>query len=131
MKNPITIDDITNGLVTFQKVKQLYNRVHRISEEGSEQSVLPDRLSLMREIITTISNFMPQTRSGSFSSAFEQGIRFSSAYRELKRHVGSMNRNSPAEEDIFRFLKFLMPVLDMRQRVYMDKVVSIIDILKS
>jgi hypothetical protein len=131
MKNPITIDDITNGLVTFQKVKQLYNKDHRISEEGSEQSVLPDRLSLMREIITTISNFMPQTRSGSFSSAFEQGIRFSSAYRELKRHVGSMNRNYPAEEDIFRFLKLLMPVLDMRQRVYMDKVVSIIDILKS
>ena len=131
MKNSISIEDITNGLLTIQKVKQLYSSGQRNGGDGSEQTVLPDRLSLMREILTAISRFVPQTRDGTFSTAFEQGIRFSSAYRELKRHVGSMNRNSPAEEDIFRFLKLLMPVLDMRQRVYMDKVVSIIDILKS
>jgi hypothetical protein len=42
-----------------------------------------------------------------------------------------MNRSSPAQEDVFRLLKLLMPVLDMRQRVYMDKAVNIIDILRS
>jgi hypothetical protein len=132
MKNSVSIDDITNGLLTIQKVKQLYSKDHRAFEDGSGQSVLPDRLSLMREIITSISRFMPQqTRGGTFSSAFEQGIRFSNAYRELKRHVGSMNRNSPADEDVFRFLKLMAPVLDMRQRVFMDKVVNIIDILRS
>jgi hypothetical protein len=131
MKNSIGIDDIANGLLTIQKVKQLYSGGHRNPEDGTDHYVLPDRLSLMREIITTISKFVPQTRNGTFSSAFEQGIRFSSAYRELKRHVGSMNRSSPAQEDVFRLLKLLMPVLDMRQRVYMDKAVNIIDILRS
>jgi hypothetical protein len=131
MKSSIGIDDITNGLLTIQKVKQLYSGDHRNSEDGPEHSVLPDRLSLMQEIMTTVSKFVPQTRNGTFSSAFEQGIRFSSAYRELKHHVGSMSRSSPAQEDVFRFLKLLTPVLDMRQRVYMDKAVNILDILRS
>ncbi|GEM_PF-656903 len=131
MKNSISIDDITNGLLTIQKVKQLYSRDHRNSEDGSDQYVQPDRLTLMREILTTISRFVPQTRNGTFSSAFEQGMRFSNAYRELKRHVGSMNRSSPGQEEVLRFLKLLKPVLDMRQQVYMDKAVNIIEILRS
>lgn len=131
MKNSISLEDITNGLLTIRKVKQLYSNSQRNADDGPEQTVLPDRLSLMREILTTISRFIPQTRDGTFSAAFEQGIRFSSAYRELKRHVGSMHRNRPEHEDVLKFLKLLTPVLDMRQKVYVDKAVNIIDILRS
>ncbi len=131
MENSLSIDNITNGLLTIQKVKQLYSKDHRTLEDSSKQHVHLDRLSLMRDILTTITDFIPQTRSGTFSSAFEQGIRFSSAYRDLKHHVGSMNRSSPEQEDVFRTLKLMIPVLDMRQKVYMDKVVRIIDILRS
>jgi hypothetical protein len=131
MENSLNIEKLTNGLVTLQQVKQLYKKDKRSSDDGSDRYIQPDRLSLMRDILTTITDFVPQTRSNTFSNAFEQGIRFSSAYRELKRHVGSMNRNAPAQEDMFRTLKLFLPVLDMRQKVYMDKVVKIIDILMS
>ena len=131
MKNSISLEDITNGLLTIQKVKQLYSNSQRNADDGPEQTVLPDRLSLMREILTTISRFIPQTRDGTFSAAFEQGIRYSRAYRELKRHVGNMHRNSPAGDDVLKLLKLLTPVLNMRQRVYVDKAVNIIDILRS
>jgi len=131
MKNSISLEDITNGLLTIQKVKQLYSNSQRNADDGPEQTVLPDRLSLMREILTAISRFIPQTRDGTFSAAFEQGIRYSRAYRELKRHVGNMHRNSPAGDDVLKLLKLLTPVLNMRQRVYVDKAVNIIDILRS
>ena len=131
MKNSISLEDITNGLLTIQKVKQLYSNSQRTSDDGPEQTVLPDRLSLMREILTAISRFVPQTRDGTFSAAFEQGIRYSRAYRELKRHVGNMHRNSPGQDDVLKLLKLLTPVLNMRQRVYVDKAVNIIDILRS
>lgn len=130
MESSLNIDKITNGLVTLQKVRQLYNK-NRTSADEPDTVVCADRLSLMRDIITTITDFVPQTRSGSFSNAFEEGIRFSSAYRELKRHVGAMNRNSPNQEDVFRTLKLMLPVLDMKRRVYLDKAIRIMDILTS
>jgi len=132
MDNSLNIDKLTNGLVTLQKVRQLYNKDHRLSDDGSDTHVYDDRLSLMRDILTTITDFVPQTRSGSFSHAFDQGIRFSSAYRELKRHVGGMSRSrSLSQEDVSRTLKLMLPVLDMRQRVYLDKVIRIMEILTS
>lgn len=133
MGNSLKIEAITNGLLTLQKVRDLYNKDHRSAEGDADidDQVHPDRLMLMREVLSTITEFMPRTRSGIFSSAFDQGTRFSSAYRELKRHVGSMSRGTPAQEDIFRTLKLILPVLDFRHKIYMDKVVRIIDILMS
>lgn len=133
MENSLKMETITNGLLTLQKVRELYKKNQRSAEDGveSDGDLHPDRLMLMRELLSTVTEFIPQTRSGMFSSAFDQGTRFSSAYRELKRHVGGMSRGNPAQEDIFRTLKLLLPVLDFRHKVYMDKVVRIIDILMS
>ncbi len=133
MENSLTIEAITSGLLTLQKVKELYKNNQRSAENGTntDENIHPDRLMLMREVLSSVTELLPQTRSGMFSSAFDQGTRFSSAYRELKRHVGSMSRGNPAQDDIYRTLKLLLPVLDFRRKVYMDKVVRIIDILMS
>ncbi|NLK86162.1 MAG: hypothetical protein GX279_01545 [Clostridiaceae bacterium] len=133
MVNSLKIEAITNGLLTLQKVRDLYKNDHR-STEGDDDindDVHPDKLMLMREVLTAVTEFMPRTRSGTFSSAFDQGTRFSSAYRDLKHHIGGMSRGGPAQEDIFRTFKLLLPVLDFRHRIYVDKVVKIIDILMS
>lgn len=131
MDNSLKLETITNGLLTLQKVKELYNNGYRSDKANDSSYVRIDKLMMMRDVLSTVTDFLPQTRSGIFSSAFDQGTRFSSAYRELKRHIGSMSRGTPAQEDVFRTLKLLLPVLDIRQKVYMDKVVKIIDILMS
>lgn len=133
MENSLKLETITNCLLTLQKVRDLYRKDQRSAEDGADtgEDVHPDKLMLMREVLTAVSDLMPRTRSGLYSSAFDQGARFSSAYRELKRHVGSMSRGTPAQEDIFRTFKLILPVLDYRHRIYMDKVVKIIDILTS
>lgn len=130
MDNTLNIENITNGLFTLQKIKELYKNEHR-STQDSNSYVRPDKLALMREVLSSVTEFLPQTRSGIFSSAFEQGARFSSAYRELKQHIGRINRGTPAQEDFIRTFKLLIPVLDLRHKVYMDKAVKIIDILLS
>jgi hypothetical protein len=129
MENSVKIEAITNGLLTLQKIRDLYKKDQRTAEDGTE--IHPDRLMLMRETLSAVAELMPRTRSGLYSSAFDQGTRFSSAYRELKHHVGGMSRGTPAQEDIFRTFKLILPVLDYKHRIYMDKVVRIIDILMS
>lgn len=131
MDNSLKLETITNGLLTLQKIKDLYNNGHRSDEANDGSYVKPDKLVMMRDVLSSVSEFLPQTRSGIFSSAFDQGTRFSSAYRELKHHVGGISRGAPAQADVFRTLKLLLPVLDFRHKIYMDKLVKIIEILIS
>lgn len=128
----LPIESITNGLLTLQKVRQLYRRQTRAEGEDSHEYVQPDRLSLMQEILSTVVNFIPQTRGASYSTAFNQGNRYSSAYRELKQHIRGLNRNrEPDRNQILKTVKLLIPILDSRQRVTVDKILKIADILQS
>lgn len=130
MRN-LPIENITNGLLTLQKVRQLYQRQTRAEGEDTYEYVQPDRLSLMQEILSTVSSFIPQTRGASYSTAFNQGNRYSSAYRGLKQHIRGLNRNMPDQDQILKTVKLLLPILDNRQRVTVDKILKIANILQS
>ena len=60
MKKKITLDDITNGLITIQKIKQLNSRERLPEGPGEKSFVIPDKLSLLRETLLTISRFLPE-----------------------------------------------------------------------
>lgn len=131
MENSLNIENITNGLVTLQKVKQLYNPEYRKRSGNDTGIVQPDRLSLLVEILSTVTNFIPMTRGGSYRSAFYQGNRYSNAYRELKKHIRSKSRASQDPVQLLQSLKLVTPLLDNKEKVYMDKIVRIVDILQS
>ncbi len=127
----LPIESITNGLLTLQKVRQLYQKQTRAEGEDTYEYVQPDRLSLMQEILSTVSNLIPQTRGVSYSTAFSQGNRYSSAYRGLKQHIRGLNRNTPDQNQILKTLRLVIPILDNRQKVTVDKILKIADILQS
>lgn len=131
MGNLPNIESITNGLVTLQKIRQLYKPESRAGSDEESGYIQPDRLSLIQDILSTVTNFIPQTRGVSYSNAFNQGNRYSSAYRELKHQIRSMNRNSIDQHQILQTLKLITPILDNKQKVYMDKFIKISDILQS
>ena len=79
MESNLNIENITNGLLTFQKLKQLYKQNTRKDGDEASGYVSPDRLSLLQETLTSITGFLPQTRDSSFSTAFKQGSQYSSA----------------------------------------------------
>lgn len=127
----LPIENITNGLLTLQKVRQLYQRQTRAEGEDAYEYVQPDRLSLMQEILSTVTNLIPQTRGVSYSTAFSQGNRYSSAYRGLKQHIRGLNRNNPDQNQILKTVKLVLPILDNRQKVTLDKILKIVDILQT
>lgn len=130
MGKQLNIESITDGLITLRKLKQLYTSENR-SDSDNIGDVRPDKLSLMQEIMTAIRNFLPQAREDSFSNAINQGNRYGSVYRELKRHLKSMDRSIPESSNILKTLKLISSLLDSRHKVYLDKAVKIIDILQS
>ena len=131
MENPMNIENITNALVVLQKLKQLRSPDQRDENGSSAGTVHPDRLALMYEILSVIEGFIPQTRGGSFGLAFKQGSRYSGAYRELKSHMRSMGRSKPEMQHVMKTLRLVVPVLDNRQKVYLDKFIKIMEIIQS
>lgn len=127
----MNLENITNGLLALQRLKQLYSPPQR-DEDGQDGSYLqPDRLTLLQDTLSAIANFMPATRGGSFSEAFRLGSHYSSTYKGIKQHVRNMNGSSFDLPQILKTLKIIAPVFSSRQKVHMDKVIRIIDILES
>ena len=131
MESRLSIENVTNGLLTLQKLKQLYKPATR--QEGSEDlnNVHQDKLILLQDTLTAITDFIPQTRGSSFSEAFRLGSHYSSAYRRIKQHVRDMDGNRLDTLQVLNGLKLVTPILSNRQRLYMDKFVKIFDILQS
>lgn len=127
----MNLENITNGLLTLQRLKQLYSSTQR-GEDGQNESYLqPDKLTLLQDTLSAIANLMPATRGGSFSEAFRLGSHYSSTYRGIKQHVRSLSGNSFDMTQILKTLKIIAPVFSSRQKVYMDKVIRIFDVLES
>jgi hypothetical protein len=133
MESRLSIENVTNGLLTLQKLKQLYKPAARLEDGSGEDSsyIRPDKLHLLQETIMAIKSFVPETRGSSLSEAFQQGSRYSGAYREMKQHVRDMGRKNIDSTQLLKGLKLVVPVLNSRQRLYMDKIVKIFDILQS
>lgn len=135
MDSKLNIETITNGLLTLQKVKQLYKPIQR-DEEGKISEVLQlDKLALLQDALTVITDFLPSTRGGSFGEAFRLGSHYSSTYRGIKQHFRQMGNNGAGSGNgiaqLMKTLKVIAPVFNNREKVYMDKVIKIIDILGS
>ena len=90
----MNLESITNALLTFQRLKQLYSPPQRDEESQDDSTLQPDRLILLQDTLGAIANFIPATRGGSFSEAFRLGRHYSSTYREIKQHVRNMNGSS-------------------------------------
>ena len=131
MESKLNLENVTNGLLTVQKLKQIYRPAKRQEEGETSSYVQLDRLSLLQETLTAITSFLPESRGGSFSEAFKQGSRYSSAYRGIKQQVRDMDWSRLDSTQVLKGLKLVAPILSSKQRLYMDKVVKIFDMLQS
>ena len=131
MESRLNIENVTNGLLTLQKLKQLYKPLKLQEDREDSSYVRPDKLSLLQDTLTAITDFLPEARGSSLSEAFRQGSRYSSAYRGIKQHVRNMDGNRVDSLQVLKGLKLVVPILDNRQRLYMDKIVKIFEILQA
>lgn len=131
MKSRLSIENVTNGLLTLQKLTQLYKPERRRDENEGLSYVRQDKLLLLQETLTSITDFLPETRGDTFDKAFSLGCNYCSAYRGIKQHVRDMDGNRFNSAHVLKSLKLVVPMLNSKHRLYMDKAVKIFDILQS
>ncbi len=131
MESRINLENITNGLLVLQRLKQLYAPPLRDEEGQNDTYLQPDRLTLLQDTLSAIANLMPPTRGSTFNEAFRLGSHYSSTYRGIKQHVSTMSGSAFDMPQLLKTLKIIAPVFSSRQKVYMDKVIRIVDVLES
>ena len=127
----MNLENITTALLSLQRLKQLYSPPQRDEGDQAENNLQPDRLTLLQDTLSAIANFMPDTRGGSFSEAFRLGSHYSGTYRGIKQHVRNISGSRFDMPQLLSTLKVIAPVFSNRQKVYMDKVIRIFDVLES
>lgn len=116
MKSGLTLDNITNGLLTIQRLKQ-------------PSHIYPDKLSLIQDTLSSVISFLPETRGLSYSEILSRCNIYSTAYRGIKHQVRDMKRGHVDISQLLSSLKLIVPLLENRQKLYMDKVVKIAEII--
>jgi hypothetical protein len=134
MENGLNIENITNGLVAIQKIRQLYKKDENDTgsdSAGTRSSIKADRLTIFEETLESISHFFPKNRTSTFNVAFNEGRRYSGAYRDMKQHVRNVDWSHIKLDNVYDGIKLALPLLNAKQQVNMNKVIQVIDIIKS
>ncbi len=134
MGHGLNVENITNGLIAIQRIKQLYKQDENNNSSASEErenTIRPDRLSLLEDTLNSIYNFLPDERSSTFNIAFNEGKRYSGAYRDMKQHVRSVDWSNIKLDNIYDGFKIALPMLNTKQKLNLSKVIQVIDVIKS
>lgn len=130
MKSGLTLDNITNGLLTIQKLRQLNNNASERDKAEDTSYIYSDKLSLLQETLNSVASFLPQTRGASISEALRISNTYSTAYRGIKHQVRDIKRGNFDISQILSGLRLLSPLLQNNQRLYVDKVVRAVEALR-
>ncbi len=128
MENALTLENITKGLVALEKVRGMLGS--NIREDGSA-AVKQDKLTAAHEILNMLPEFLPAMRGGAFTEALQKSSGYSRAYREIKGHVRETRNKKTDFSKVAKAIKVVAPILDNRQKLYIEKLIKIIDILNS
>lgn len=128
MENALTLENITKGLIALEKVRGILGS--NIREDGSA-AVKQDKLAVANEILNMLPEFLPAMRGGTFTGALQKSSGYSRAYREIKGHVRDTRNKKTDFNKVAKAIKVVAPILDNRQKLYIEKLIKIIDILNS
>lgn len=127
MEKGLTLEKITKGLVAAEKIRDMLGK--NLREEG-EAAVKQDNLATVHDTFELLSEFVPAMRGGAFADALQQSSSYSKTYREIKRHVRETGRSKADLSKVAKSIRLVAPVLGNRQKLYFDKIIKIMDILK-
>ena len=126
MEEKISLENITKLLLAADKIRNLRKEGLR---EGDDVSVKPDKLSMLRETLQIVSEYVPETRKRSFGHALKSSNHYCGNYCDLKRHFREMKGQKLEFNHVLKTMKAIMPMLENNHRASLGKAVSVLEAL--
>ena len=98
-------------------------------EDGS-LSVRADALSIIREAMQIVYDYIPEKHKSPFNVALKSSTKYCGSYRELKSCLREVEGTQPDLNFIMRALKSILPMLGNSQRATLGKAINVLEVLK-
>lgn len=127
MEKELSLEKVTSLLLAAQKIRAA--RESNVREDGN-MAVKVDSLSLIRDTMQIISEYIPVTHRANFSNALRAGHHYCGAYKNLKSHFREAGNQSPDLNLLLGALRAIMPILENRHRAPISKVMNILEAIQ-
>lgn len=109
------------------------NKIHNIYKSGllsDSRTVIRDgRLAMINDILQVIAGNSPERSANLLKETLEKTTVFSDTYRNLKRHMTLARNRSMNSGDLVETLNIIKPALSSQQKVLVDKVIKLFDVI--
>lgn len=126
MNNQEFLSYIANGIYAAQKIRGMQDSYLRRDENATVRS---SGLEVINDIIKVIAEYFPGNDRSMLDRITYTSEIYSNAYRGLKSFITESRGKSPDINSIMRLLVTMKPILGNNQKVMIDKVTRIYEII--
>ena len=123
-----TLEQLTKSLNAAGRIHRLLSS-HLREEAGSYAR--PDLLAVANEILKVIAENSPGRKREALERAINEGNAYSNAYRDLRHHVSAIRSRRNDIRSWIKAFEALKPILGHEQRILIEKISKIYEILIS
>lgn len=128
MDKTTKLQNITNSINAAARIQKAYKSSMRT---GSNTSVMPNRMSVLCEILSTIAESFPTPNRTAMTEAIHKSSQYHDTYRNLKNHILNLKDKRMDRDGFINTLQVLFPLLNASQAANVGKMLKIHEILKS
>ena len=129
MNNYSPLEHIANGIYAANKIRNLRQPVF---EQDSRTSVHPDSISMLREILDIIHEYIPETHKRALEDTITKSSLCNDTYKSLKEHFAAIKtRGGIDKSNLIKTLHIMKPVLNNNTQTLIEKVMKAYEIFNS
>jgi len=122
------LEQIANGIHAANKIKGLYNSSLR---EDSRSMVKQADIPMFLDALNVIVEYSPETHKKILSEVLHKSNLYGEAYRSLSQQLIEWRSRKLNKDDVFKTLNTVMPILNNRSKLRLEKVLKILEILST
>lgn len=122
------LEQIANGIQAAGRIKKLFRENTR---GGDEAAIMPSSVSTLNEVLEVIAEYSPGFRRQAINDTVIKSNMLSDTYRSLKTNFSNAREGKLDRESVLKTLSAIRPMVSERQKLLIDKVLKIYEILNN
>ena len=122
------LEHIANGIYAANKIRNLRQPIF---EQNSRTSVHPDNISMIRQILDIVHEYIPETHKKALEDTIDKSNLCNETYKSLKQHFTTIKTRGIDNDNLIQTLHIMKPVLNNNTQNLIEKMMKAYEIFNS
>lgn len=119
---------LANGIHAASKIRDIYKANLK---EDPNSAVRASNTDIVNQVLNVIAQYAPEPYRQDVQTTVQKCCIYNDTYRNLKQHIRSTANHRMNDEEFIRTLDIVRPVVGNRERILIEKIIKIYQIIKS